>query len=116
MNSILKLIIVYICYTKIETEVLLTKLPNKQQEDLRKKDSFEYQHKLLEKKIKLDHKYKVKKNTNENLNLYLDIEGKWVGYKNYNYSTNRKNELGMVIKDNQRMINTTLFGSVKLLN
>lgn len=66
------------------------------------------------KKIKWDLKYKNIDNSNEERILYLDIEGKWIGYTNHTYSKSRINELRILIKDNARILNTTLFGSVKL--
>lgn len=112
VQSLLKIIVLYICYTKIGTNISLTNVPNKYSENLIEKNTFKYQHKLLEKKIKCDLKYKKTTNTNEKLTLYLDIEGKWVGYNTHKYCKNRVNELRLLIKDNQRILNTTLFGIV----
>lgn len=113
VKSLLKIIIVYICYTKIETNISLTNVPNKYYEGIIEENTFKFQHELLEKKIKCDLKYKNIANTNEERTLYLDIEGRWIGYTNHTYSKNKINELRILIKDNQRILNTTLFGSVK---
>jgi hypothetical protein len=116
INSLLKLIILYICSTRIETDLILQNITHKNNKDIVQEDPFKYQQKLLEKKLNLDNMYSYKsiQNTNEKLIVYMDVEGKWIGYKKKNYYKNPIETLRLLRKDNERLLNTTLFGSVKL--
>jgi hypothetical protein len=115
ITSILKLIILYLCYTRIETNSLFKSVSNNKYENIIEKHVFNYQNKLLEKKLKLDITYKptLLNNTNDKLKISVDIEGKWIGYTNQ--KVYKKNiDLRLVIKNNERLLNTTLFGMMTL--
>ena len=112
ITSILKLIILYLCYTRIETNSLFKSIYNN---NILEKHAFNYQNKLLEKKLELDIIYKptLLNNINDKLKISVDIEGKWIGYTNQ--KVYKKNiDLRLVIKNNERLLNTTLFGMMTL--
>ena len=115
ITSILKLIVLYLCYTRIETNSLFKSVSNNKYENIIEKHVFNYQNKLLEKKLELDITYKptLLNNINDKLKISVDIEGKWIGYTNQ--KVYKKNiDLRLVIKNNERLLNTTLFGMMTL--
>ena len=115
ITSILKLIVLYLCYTRIETNSLFKSVYNNKYENIIEKHVFNYQNKLLEKKLELDITYKptLLNNINDKLKISVDIEGKWIGYTNQ--KVYKKNiDLRLVIKNNERLLNTTLFGMMTL--